>query len=186
MPAFKSHLLSTQWNQPWWGYLHYWNWQKLQIRTGFFPPPREPVVKYLAAYHFFDLTIFTNYHPIFFFLLSFLPKYIKSHAYFLHFFFAWTHYSQAFVPTSLLKLLLSRSPMATTLLNLVVNVQSSYNFIYYQHLTQLTTFLSPHQAFLLSLLLVHAPSSNLLMLEYSRAQSLALFFSPSTLIPLMV
>lgn len=36
-----------------------------------------------------------------------------------------------------------------------------------------------------SLSLVHALSSDLLMLEYSRVQSLALFFSPSTLIPLM-
>lgn len=59
--AHESHLLNFQefckstevplvtWNQPWWKYLHYENWQTLQICA---PHPHpELVAKHLPVYH---------------------------------------------------------------------------------------------------------------------------------------
>lgn len=142
------------------------------------------MVKYLAAYHFFDLTIFTNYHPIFFAIL--FTKIYKESCIFSSLFFLLNPSQSSFCPhlsteTALIKV--SNG-------NHIAKSSGQCPVLILLHLS--ATF-DPADYFSLpspgissqSLLLVHAPSSDLLMLEYSRAQSLALFFSPSTLIPLM-
>lgn len=91
------------------------------------------------------LTLLSSPSIIPFLCYSFIKIYKKSGTYIFSTFFTWTHYNQAFVPTPL-KLLLSRPPVTLALLNPVVNAQSSYHFIYQQHLTQLIMFFPPSLA----------------------------------------